>query len=269
MPLTSRQVARGVLTYGAAAACGWLFSRMHVPLPWMLGPLAITALASLAGLPVVTWMGLRNIGLTVVGTTLALYFTPAAAGQLLAHLPLILTAVAATLIIACAASLLLARNGGLDRVTAFFCSVPGGASEMCMLAHRFGGAPTPIAVSQMLRVVVLVVALPAIMTLGGAGDGIGVQAPPVMQGSGPGLALLLAVSGGVTLILVRLGMRNAWMLVPLIIGIATMLGGFEPAAMPGLLAGLAQIFLGAQLGAAFKRHDLMAVRTALPAILVN
>jgi membrane AbrB-like protein len=274
MAMTMRQrlradLPRGLLTYAGAALAGWLFQTGRIPLPWMLGPVVAVSIASLAGLPVVARQGLRNAGMTVVGTTLGLYFTPEAARQLLDHIPLILAAVLATLFIACAASLLLTRTAGIDRVTAFFCSVPGGAAEMCMLAHRYGGAATPIAVSQMLRVVVLVVVLPAVLTL--SRPHIAAPLAPLGTGevSATGLALLLGLSGAATLALARAGMRNAWLLVPLAVGIATTLSGWTPTAMPPALAALAQVFIGTQLGAAFRRQDMLAVRRALPAILLN
>ncbi|HTJ99044.1 MAG TPA: AbrB family transcriptional regulator [Bordetella sp.] len=263
-----RLFALGVATYAGAALAGWLFQQAHVPLPWMLGPVTLIATVSLAGLPVVARVGLRNLGMTVVGTTLGLSFTPEAAHQLLDHIPLILAAVVATLLIACAASLLLTRTAGIDRVTAFFCSVPGGAAEMCMLAHRYGGAPTPIAVSQMLRVVLLVIVLPAVLTLSANGS-----TPALPLGTGavhpPALAALLALSGIVTLLLARAGMRNAWLLVPLAVGIAATLSGWVSSSMPPALASLAQVFIGTQLGAAFQRDDVLAVRRSLPAILLN
>ncbi len=74
-------VARAAATYAGAALAGWLFSRLHVPLPWMLGPVIVTAIASLSGARVAGWAGLRSAGLIVVGTTLGLYFTPEAARQ--------------------------------------------------------------------------------------------------------------------------------------------------------------------------------------------
>ncbi|SAH82117.1 Putative ammonia monooxygenase [Bordetella ansorpii] len=270
MPVISAGlVARAAATYAGAALAGWLFSRLHVPLPWMLGPVVITAIASLSGLRVAGWAGLRSAGLIVVGTTLGLYFTPEAARQLLDHVPLILAAVFATVLIACAASLLLTRTSGIDRVTAFFCSVPGGPAEMCMLASRYGGEPVPIAVSQMLRIVVLVMVLPAALTFGGAGRGPA-PAPEALTSLGLlELGLLLAGSTAATFAATRAGVRSAWLLVPLACAIAATLSGWAPPAMPSVLAAAAQVCIGTQLGLAFRRQELMAVRRALPAILLN
>lgn len=262
-------VGRACATYAGAALAGWLFHRMHVPLPWMLGPVMVTAAASLAGVRVAGWAGLRSAGLIVVGTTLGLYFTPEAARELIDHVPMILMAVAATLLIACSASLLLTRTSGIDRVTAFFCSVPGGPAEMCMLANRFGGAPVPIAVSQMLRIVVLVMVLPAALTFGGAGRGPGPAPEPLTTLGMIELVLLLGASTMATVAMTRIGMRSAWLLVPLAVAIAASLSGWAPPAMPGALAAAAQVCIGTQLGLAFRRQEILAVRNALPAILLN
>ena len=47
-----------LLAFGAAELCVGL----HTPLPWMIGPLVATALATLAGVPTQSALSLRNMG---------------------------------------------------------------------------------------------------------------------------------------------------------------------------------------------------------------
>jgi uncharacterized membrane protein AbrB (regulator of aidB expression) len=61
-----------LLVLGAAALC----VRLRTPLPWMIGPLVATALASVAGLATESSGPLRNTGQWIIGTALGLYFTP-------------------------------------------------------------------------------------------------------------------------------------------------------------------------------------------------
>ena len=70
-----------LLALGAALVC----VELHTPIPWMLGPLLMTASAPLLGVPVYSAMPLRNTGQWVIGTALGLYFTPAV-GSLVASL---------------------------------------------------------------------------------------------------------------------------------------------------------------------------------------
>ena len=57
----------------AALFCVWL----DTPIPWMIGPLLATSLASVLGAPTLSLNPLRNAGQWVIGTALGLYFTPA------------------------------------------------------------------------------------------------------------------------------------------------------------------------------------------------
>lgn len=61
-----------LVALAAAQLCVWL----HTPIPWMLGPLLVTALASVLGAPTRSAPLLRNAGQWVIGVVLGLYFTP-------------------------------------------------------------------------------------------------------------------------------------------------------------------------------------------------
>ena len=82
---SARAWLQGLAGLAVAVAAGYLFSRLRTPIPWMLGPLLMTASASLLGVPVYSAMPLRNTGQWVIGTALGLYFTPAV-GSLVASL---------------------------------------------------------------------------------------------------------------------------------------------------------------------------------------
>jgi hypothetical protein len=61
-----------LLALAAAELCVWL----NTPIPWMLGPLLATAVASVLGAPTRSEHMLRNAGQWVIGAALGLYFTP-------------------------------------------------------------------------------------------------------------------------------------------------------------------------------------------------
>lgn len=72
MRLLGRTAATLLLALAAARLCVWL----HTPIPWMLGPLLATAVASVLGAPTHSALVLRNGGQWVIGAALGLYFTP-------------------------------------------------------------------------------------------------------------------------------------------------------------------------------------------------
>ena len=70
--MTGKVLSTLLLALAAAALFEWL----HTPLPWMLGPLVATGVASVLGMPSLSWNPLRNAGQCTIGVALGLYFTP-------------------------------------------------------------------------------------------------------------------------------------------------------------------------------------------------
>src|SRR5882672_16440 len=87
---TARALARliGVFALGAAAGMGARFIRM--PLPFVLGPLLVTAALGLAGWPVVGVRRLRPGAQFVIGSATGIQFTHAVVARLALLLPLII-----------------------------------------------------------------------------------------------------------------------------------------------------------------------------------
>lgn len=131
----------------AAGVAGQLCSQWHLPLPWMIGPLLLTALASIAGLPTASWTPLRNVGQWVIGTALGLYFTPEVTALVLGLWWAIALGIAWALALGLGFGAWLQRLHAprmvdLDprvlRATTYFAGAIGGASEMTLLAERVG-----------------------------------------------------------------------------------------------------------------------------------
>ena len=227
---------RVALGLAAGAAGGTLFNALGTPLPWMIGPIVFSGLATFFGLPVAGTRVGRIAGMLVLGTALGLYFTPEAAGMVLSHLPVIIAASATTLIVGAAASFLLARTARIDHATAFFCSVPGGVAEMSMIGERFGGQPLPIAVTQLLRVVCVTIVIPSTLTLLGTG-GNSANVHGLLPSSAPGLVATLAFSLAFSALLARFRFRNAWLLGPMAAGCILGLSEAGLSSIPALAVG--------------------------------
>ena len=139
-----RVVLTLLLALGAALACVTL----RTPLPWMIGPLVATALASMTGLPTESWVPLRNGGQWVIGTALGLYFTPAVTALVVSLWWAIGLAIAWALLLGLGFAAVLHRlhaprlpqvGPKAMRATAFYAGAVGGASEMTLLAERADG----------------------------------------------------------------------------------------------------------------------------------
>ena len=69
---------RMVLTLALGGVGGVLFHELHMPLPWMIGALVFTLIASLSGAPLVRPKRLRIYMVPVLGVMLGAGFTPEA-----------------------------------------------------------------------------------------------------------------------------------------------------------------------------------------------
>lgn len=242
-------------TLAICAASGALFSALHAPLPWMIGPLLAMALGKFLGANFVAPGGGRAAGQLTIACAIGLYFTPVVAGEVAAHWYLLIAAAALAILLAYASGWFLMRSCGLDATTALFASVPGGAAEMTILGERFGARSDHVVLAQALRVVIVVVLVPFAFTALGL-HGADAYRPAQLTVNGWGLVALLgmaAIAGGT---LAKLGMPNAWMLGPLGLVVALTLGEVSLSAIPTWLSNAAQLLIGCSLGAAFEREAL-------------
>lgn len=240
------------LTPLAGAAGGALASLIGWPLPWMVGSLlAVILLRCLGGLDLREVPGARKGGQWLVGTGIGLHFSPAVLEQVLAHGGLLLAGALLTSLTSLIGIALL-RAAGHDRATAFFASMPGGASEMVNLGQRNGAQAGEVAAGQSLRLLLVVLLVPALFQwwLGAA--------PALAQthGHSQPLALAALLAGGALLALLgqRLRQPNPWLLGPILFAAAGAVWLDQPLSLPPGTSELGQWLIGSALGCHFSRE---------------
>jgi membrane AbrB-like protein len=267
LPRTATAIWLGtiVATYAIGFASGWLGSLAHMPLPYVLGPLAATACLGFAGLQVQAVRRIRPAAQFAIGSAIGIQFTRAIVVKLLVLLPLIVgSALLAILVCAVAAALLMALTG-LDRKTAFFATAPAGAAEMANIAARYGGAPEPIMVSQTMRVVLVVSAAPFMVIHFSHPDALHPVAQIAVL-SLPSIALLALCSAVGGLLVTRTGFPNGWFMGSLIASAIVGTAGLMEGRLPDPLLTVAQVMIGCSLGAQFRREFLTRL---LPQMLAS
>lgn len=239
---------------GPGALGGGVFAFFDLPLPWMLGALTATTLASLSGLRPEIPPPLRGGMIAVLGLMLGSAFSPDLLGRIGrwsdSLLVLALTTFASGLLVA----FYLRRYFGMSRVTAFFAAAPGGINEMVITGGALGGDERTIALSHSLRILLIVFTVPFGYRLiahvhsvpmaesMGRLAGLGGLDALVMLGS--------AVAGAVLARLVRL---PAWMLTgPMVASAGLHLAGLTAFRPPAELVVLAQVVTGAAIGCRFR-----------------
>jgi membrane AbrB-like protein len=245
----------------AAQLCVWL----GTPIPWMLGPLLATALASMAGGPTHSSNLLRNSGQWVIGTALGLYFTPQVSALILAQWWAIILAVLWALALGALFGLWLQRQHRAELAhlpprallaTTYFSGSIGGASEMTLLSERYGARTDLVAAAHSMRLVMVVLAVPFGMQWAQHQWGLTVDAtllPGPRQAQWPGLFWLGLVSAAGGWVMVKMGRTNPWFMGSLLASMALTLAGQEWSAVPNELSNAAQLVIGVSLGIRFRR----------------
>jgi len=237
------------------AVTGTLFAWLRTPLPWLLGPLLAMAACNFAGAALRSPPAGREAGQVVIGTALGLYFTPLVAREVAAYWPLLIVAALFAILLGVFGGWTLSRIAGTDRTTAFFASVPGGATEMTLQGEQLGARPDRVALAQSLRILMVVLLVPSALTYSGV-HGTDTYQPALVPLHWPALLLLLALAGAAGLALQRLRVPNAFMFGPLAVVIALTASAVEFSLLPTGLSSFAQVFLGCALGARFERQSL-------------
>jgi uncharacterized protein len=249
------------LAVAAALLCAWL----RTPLPWMIGPLLATSIASVLGAPTRSWPPLRNAAQWLIATALGLYFTPQVTGLVAGLWWAIVLAVAWALALGWTMGRWLharhaQRIGGTGRTawaTTYFAGAIGGASEMTLLAEREQGRSDMVAAAHTVRLVIVTLLIPFAFQYANL-PGADSTLPGARDVAWPGLALLLTATMAGAWLMARTGRSNPWFMGALLVSMGLSMAGLEWSAMPRALTNAAQLLIGVSLGVRFQREFLHA-----------
>lgn len=248
-----------------ALAAAWLCATLHTPLPWMIGPLLATSIASLFGVPTRSWPPLRNGGQWLIATSLGLYFTPQVTALVASLWWAILLAIAWALALGWGFGRWLhARHAqrivgdpGAAWATTYFAGSIGGASEMTLLAERENGRSDLVAAAHTVRLVIVTVLVPFVFQYSGL-HGLDPTLPGARTVHYGGLALLLGLCLVGAWLMSKTGRANPWFMGALLVSMGLTMGGIEWSAMPREFTNAAQLVIGVSLGVRFQREFLHA-----------
>jgi uncharacterized protein len=253
-----QSVLRAAFTLLLALAAAQLCVALRTPVPWMIGPLLATSVASILGRPTRSVPALRNGGQSVIGAVLGLYFTPQVTALVAGLWWAIILSVGWALLLGWAFGRWLHHGhattmGGTpqqQRATSYFAGAIGGASEMTLLAEREGARTDLVAAAHSVRLIVVTVAVPFAVTLAGL-HGIDVTLPGPRLVRWSGLAMLALAAGAGIFLMQRTGRANPWFMGALLPAMALTMAGLELSA-PRWLTNGAQLVIGVSLGVRFR-----------------
>lgn len=261
-------------------AGGMLFTLLHVPLSWMLGPLAAALLWTTLTRRLLAWPGgLRNAGLALLGYGMGLSFTIESARQISAQLPTMLAATLLTVAASLGIALLTARFTGIGKASGVIGSIPGGLSQMVVLSEEVEGADrSVVAFMQTIRLLTVIFAVPFLAVHGladGGTAGAAATASASLLGSLADWAADIAARPLVAAAMAAIVLASAWIAVrlrfptpyflgPILAAGIAAVAGYEPPHLPPLFTLLAQWSLGIYMGLGIKLSSLSNWRKLLP-----
>lgn len=261
-------VRAGLAGLAVGILAGWGCAALGTPIPWMLGPLFGLAALRVAGWRVEAPPGARQGGQWIIGTALGLYFTPHVVHDLGGWWPWLFAGALFSLLLGYGSGLILARLAGIDRTTAIFGSVPGGASEMAVLGERFGARFDRVAAAQSLRILIVVAVIPAAFTLLDL-HGSEMYVPGAKVFDAKGFALLMAATALGGAVAQWLRVPNAFVLGPLAVAIPLTAVQIDLSSVPTAVSNAGQCLLGCALGAKFEPDFLHDAHRFVGALAVS
>jgi len=258
-----RRMSGGITALVGAFLAVWI----DIPLPWLLGPLFAVASLRLASAPIAAYLPLRNAGQWIIGVSLGLYFSPQIVELIAQHWPILLVGMLVSLLLAFIGTWLLCSIGKADLKTAWFSSAIGGASEMSILAERYGARVDLVASAHSLRVLAVVTIIPFGFEWSGlAGSDVSILSGLPINYLHVLIVGICATAGG--LLFQRLNVASAWVLGPLCVTAILTVNEFTVTSIPGWVLNTGQLFLGWSLGDRYRPAFFKAAPRFLSAVTI-
>lgn len=242
-------------TLSIASIGGIFFWFIHVPMPWLLGPLTtvlfwrITTGRSL-NLPPICF----NMALLLLGYLLGSSFTKETSIQIVKQLPLMVITTTIIVLISLGLAVFTARRTKLDMASMVMGSVPGGLFQMLAICQEIKGLDATVVVFiQMIRVLSVTFIVPFLTIHGIGGDFNPLQETPSLDSTFDThwysyiLSGLVAIFGYI--IGKRIGLPTSGLTGPLIATALVMnMGGETAPLLPSSIVLLSQIAIGIHIG---------------------
>ncbi len=251
---------------------GALFALINVPLPWTLGPIAAISLYSLKTGKRIYWpITIRDTALIVLGYAMGRPFTVETGYKILEHLPLMLIATLITVFVGILVGYITHRKTGISLETCLLGCVPGGLSQMVVLAEEMENTDqTAVTIMQTVRMLSVVFSVP-FLTMHVLHDGNPTAAAASVSMVSSNEILIyscVAVAGAFFAKFLRL--PTAFLLGPILVTGAFILATGIPAPIvPSYIISTAQVCVGTYIGSSINLAKIKIYHGLMPCLFVG
>ncbi len=241
-----------------------------MPLAWMIGAMVFTTTASLSGVPLKASPQIRTCVIPILGLMLGSAFTPETLDSIAQWIPSLGLMIAYVLFSAIVIGAFFYRFVGVGPITAFFSATPGGLATMVIIGRDAGGDERSIALTHSIRVLITVLIIPFWFRLFEGYEPGNLSALGSIIDVKPmdaGVMLLTAVVGIYGGKLLKL--PSAQLLGPMVLSAALHASGLTHSKPPFEIVNLAQVVIGAMVGARFAGVALRQVLRVMSASILS
>ena len=250
----------------AVAGFGVLaFKLLHLPLPWLLGPISACLIAALAGLPMRGIKLVNEAMRTILGVAVGATFTTTLLVSMGGMWPTLLMIPVMTSCIGLLGVVYFQRLWGFDFATSYYASMPGGLQDMLVFGEEAGGDVRTLSLIHATRVMVIVVALPFLLSWIWNADLTNPPGAPAATIGASQLGLMVFCGLAGWQIARRAGMFGATILGPLLLAAALALAGILQHRPPAEAIWAAQFFIGMSVGCKYAGVTMAEVRKTVTA----
>lgn len=256
------------LTAYIVAAIGVVaFHVLHMPLPWLLGPIFACLTAALFGVPMKGIKLINDAMRSILGVAVGATFTTAVLASMVGMWPTLLMI---PLMVACIGLIgvpYFQRLWGFDFATSYYSAMPGGLQDMLVFGEEAGGDVRALSLIHATRVMVIVVALPFLLQWVWQTDLSAPPGAPVTSIASTQLALMVFCGLVGWRVAKAVGLFGASILGPMILSAALALAGVLQHRPPAEAIWAAQFFIGMTVGTKYAGVTMEEVRRDVAAAL--
>ncbi|MFJ7677105.1 AbrB family transcriptional regulator [Peribacillus sp. NPDC097264] len=230
---------------------GYIFSLLHIPIPWMLGPIVVVMLAQFVYKGPLRWSSqMRDLGVVMVGTAIGVQFNTDLFGMMSSILLYMITLNVILIGGSIGIAYLTSKWTKIPVKAAILGAIPGGLGQIVVFAEEEKVKEIGvISYFQVIRLLLVVVFVPFIVA------GQVMSKPPTDAKLTISLVLLIALAWGCSHVMKRIHLPVAFFITPILLFITLQLT--TPLAMPqipGIIMDVAQLLIGAHIGLMLKPH---------------
>ena len=264
------KVLQLTLVFATALAGAFAALVMGWPIPFLLGSLVATAILALTfaartGSPVFFPKTLREVFIAVIGTMIGTTFTPGVL-SMVPTLAVTLCAMVGFVVLAQASNYTIFYHlGGYDRATSYYAAMPGGLIEAVEMGAKAGGDVETLSIQHFVRIVLVILIVPMLFLVV-TGETVGSAANQSLEKSTSDWRdwMMIGAIAPVGLWIGKLSrLPAAPLLGPLVLTAILQSSGAIDLGGPAMLLNLAQLIVGASLGAQFAKTTPTRLLSAL------